>query len=369
MKKLTKEELINKLEQNNYSLAKLLKSYNISKINMICCGNSISSGFSMSHYTKPLLFRNENIEKIFKENEIDLKRYHFARAEDNNDEHILSYLLNDTSLSQVCKLNRFDLKAMHSTGVDETNIDELYPLDDETTIKGLINDYDSSNIIIYNGATGSFLDNVTRGGKHYLTYGIKRDCVSIEAFLKYIQEQNRSNGTNIQVYLCGAPSILKASDLFINTKLKEISKKYANVVYVENISKKLLYKKENGIITPDTHYDEIEYLDLNNKILEVIRQNYLITNMLINIDRGIYTLNTEYQLGEISLEEVKLGVGEVIDLSLIVNEKRLNQLNIDMKKVLKTIKEYLISRKPYDFHYAGKKNIKDSVDKHIKKIG
>ena len=366
MKRLTKKEVLTKLEENNYRLAKLLKSYNISKINMVCCGNSISAGFSFTSYTKPLLFRNENIENIFKENLIDLKRYHFARAQDNNDEHILGYLLNDTKLSEICKLNRFDLVSMKSTGVDETNIDELYPLDDDTTIKGLLESNNSSNIIIYNGATGSFLDNVTRDGKHYLTYGVKRDCVSIEAFLKYIQEQNRSKGTNIQVYLCGVPSILKTSDLFMNTRLKEISKKYANVVYVENIPKKTLYKKDN-FITPDTHYDEVEYLSLNNKILETIRENYLMTNMLINIDRGIYTLNTEYQMGEIAREDVEIGVGEIIDLSLIINQEKIKQLNIDIKEVLKNIKTYLVNRAPYDFYYAKKRNIKESIDKHIKK--
>lgn len=366
MKKMKKEEVFAKLEENNYRLAKLLKSYNISKINMICCGNSISSGFSFTSHTKPLLFRNENIENIFKENLIDLKRYHFARAQDNNDEHILSYLLNDTKLSEICKLNRFDLVSMNSTGVDETNIDELYPLDDDTTIKELIGNNDSSNIIIYNGATGSFLDNVTRSGKHCLTYGVKRDCVSIEAFLKYIQEQNRIKGTNVQVYLCGVPSILKASDIFMNTRLKEISKKYANVVYVENVPKKTLYKKDN-FITPDTHYDEVEYLSLNNKILETIRDNYLITNMLINIDRGIYALNTEYQIGEIERIDVETGVGEIIDLSLIVNQEKIKELNIDLKQVLKNIKEYLVNRCPYDFYYARKNNIKMSINKHIKK--
>jgi len=367
MKKLTKEQVLRKLERNNNRLARILKSYNISKINMICCGNSISSGFSFTSNTKPLLFRNENIEDIFSENLIDLNRYHFARAEDNNDEHILSYLLNDTKLSEICKLNRFDLTAMKATGVDESNIDELYPLNDDTTIKGLISDYDSSNIIIYNGATGSFLDNVTRGGKHYLTHGIKRDCTSIEAFLKYIQEYNRVNGTNIQVYLCGAPSLLKASDLFINTRLKDISKKYANVVYVENIPKKLLYKKENGVITPDTHYDEEEYLNLNNKIIEKIIKNYLITNFLINIDRGVYNLNKEYQLGEITIDDVQVGTSEIIDFNIIANQEKFKALGIELKKVLKEVREYLVNRTPYDFYYSGKRNIKMSINKHIKK--
>lgn len=366
MLKMTKKEAKKILEKNNYEFANMLKELNISKINMICCGNSISSGYSMSSFTKPLLFRNDSIQQILKENSIDLSRYHFSRAQDNNDEHIFSYLVNGTKLSEICKLNRFDLKTMNAQGVNEYNVDKLYPLFGDISIKDLFSNKNSSNIIVYNGATGSFLDNVTRGGKHYLTHGIKRDCVSIEAFLKYVQEYNRSNNTNIQVYLCGAPDILKVSDIFINTKLKDISKKYANVVYVENIPKKLLYKKEDGSLITDFHYDEIEYLNLNNKIIETINKNYLITNMLINIDRGLYTLNKEFQLGKIERTDVEIGVGEIIDLSIIVNKEKLKKFNIDLKEVLQYIKEYLINRKPYDFHYAGNKNIKKGIDKHIK---
>ena len=366
MKKFTKEEILKLLEKNNYNLATVLKFHNVSKVNMICCGNSISSGYSMSSFTKPLLFRNENIGKILEENSIDLRMYHFSRAQDNNDEHIFSYLINDTKLSEICQLNRFDLKTMNATGIDKFNIDKFYPLFEEISIKDIISTENASNIIIYNGATGSFLDNVTRGGKHYLTHGIKRDCVSIEAFLKYIQEYNRHNNTNIQVYLCGAPSILKASDIFINNKLKDISKKYANVVYVENIPKKLLYKKEDGSLIPDLHYDELEYLNFNNKIIETINKNYLITNMLINIDRGLYILNCEYQFGKIERIDVEVGIDEIIELSLMINKQRIKELNIDLKDMLKYIKDYLIRRKPYDFHYAGNKNIKMSIDKHIR---
>ena len=365
MKKITKEEALKKLESNNHELAKMLKEQNISKINLIACGNSISSGFSMSHYTKPLLFRNENIEKILNSNSIDLGMYHFARAEDNNDEHIFSWLINNVKLSEIARLNRFDLKEMKSTGVDESNIDKLYPLLDNTTIKGLIEDKDESNIIIYNGATGSFLDNITRGGKHYLTHGIKRDCTSIEAFLKYIQEYNRYYCTNVQVYLCGAPSILKASDVFINTRLKALAKNYANVTYVENIPKKLLYKTENGGITPDTHYDEIEYLELNSKILETINQNYLFKKMLIWMDREFYQLNNFYQLGYTSKEEIDVCINNILEGFIKRFKVDLEKLN-NRDELLKQIEEYLISRKHYDFHYIGKARIRNSVDEIVK---
>lgn len=357
MREMTKQEALNRLEENNYELAKILKKQNVSKVNMICCGNSISSGYSMSSFTKPLLFRNENIQEILKENSIDLNRYHFARAEDNNDEHIFSYLINEIKLSDICRLNRFDLKAMNSTGIDETNIDKFYPLNDNTIIKDLLSDDKASNIIIYNGATGSFLDNVTRGGKHFLTYGVKRDCVSIEAFLKYIQEYNRTNGTSIQLYLCGAPSLLKASDIFINTKLKAIAEKYANVTYVENIPKKLFYKKFDGGTTFDLHYDETEYLIFNNQIIESINNNYIINKILIKIDRKLYTLNNHFQAGIIKKEEIGKIADNVINNTIVKYRESLKQQNIDLKSLLSIIKKYLINRKPYDFHYIGKEKI------------
>lgn len=101
-----------------------------------------------------------------------------------------------------------------------------------------------ANIIIYNGATGSFLDNITRNGKlsQKLTYGIKRDITSLEATLKIIQEKNRNSSLNIQLYLCGAPNFLglHISDI-INHKLQSLSKNYAFVTYVEPVKSKLLY--------------------------------------------------------------------------------------------------------------------------------
>lgn len=366
MSKMTKKEALSGLEENNHRLAKILKGQNVSKVNMICCGNSISSGYSMSSFTKPLLFRNENIKEILKANSIDLNRYHFARAEDNNDEHVYSWLINDTKLSDICKLNRFDIKPMKVTGVDETNIDQLYPLNDNTTIKGLLSDDKASNIIVYNGATGSFLDNVTRGGKHILTYGIKRDCVSIEAFLKYIQEYNRCNNKTIQVYLCGAPSILKASDVFINLKLDALAANYANVTYVENIPKKLIYKKETGGITLDVYYNETEYLVFNNKIIETINENYLINEILIQIDNQLHFLNNSFQSGTIEREYLSEIADRIITSTIKKYKEALKQSNVDLEDVLLMLKDYLLERVQYDFYYVGKSSIQESINQFTK---
>lgn len=355
--KINKQELLNCLDENNYKLANLLTSLKIKKINLINCGNSIASGYSINSFTKPLLLRNENIENIVGGKGIILKRYNFSRPEDNNDEHIYSWLINDIPLNTISRLNRFDIVQMNAIGIDDKQVDEYYPLNDETTLKKLLNEDDSSNIIVYNGATGSFLDNITRGGKHFLTYGIKRDCTSIESFLKYIQEINREQNKNIQVYLCGAPKLLGLSDTFINPKLKKISQNYANVTYVENFPKKFLYRLEEGKITPDLHYDDVEYLILNYMIIKEINDNYLINKIFIDIDRKLYLINKQYQLGNINKDQMLSLINDCIT-QFIKNVKIIIKNKTELKKILELIKNYLLERSQYDFYYIGKSNIK-----------
>ena len=361
MKRLNKNEILKILEENNYKLIDLLQKLNIKKLNLINCGNSIASGFSSSSYTKPLLLRNESIQKIAEENGINLKRFNFSRPEDNNDERIFEWLVNDIPLSVINKLNRFDIINMNEIGVDEKAANEYYPLDDETTFNMLINN-DSEDIIIYNGATGSFLDNITRHGNHYFTYGIKRDCNSIESFLKYVQTINREKNKNIQVFLCGAPKLLGITDIHIsiNPRLKSIAKKYANVSYVDNFDKKLLYKKPNNKLTPDLHYDEDEYLILNNKIIKTIGEQYLIKLIMIKIDRSLYKINMEYQFGKIKKEEIEVYSNNVINNIIENYNDLIREQNIDSKVLYKNIREYLLNKQHHDFYYIGKDNIKSS---------
>lgn len=351
-----KQKIIKILDNNNYKLINLLNDLNVKKINLISCGNSIVSGFSLSSFTKPLLLRNENINEIASKSGIRLERYHFSRPEENNDERTYSWLINDIPLSVINKLNRYDVIKLNEIDIDDIKVEKYYPLDDETTLNKLLKDDNSSTIIIYNGATGSFLDNITRGGKYYFTYGVKRDCTSIEAFLKYIQEMNREQNKKIQVYLCGVPRILGMSDLFINTKIKKIASKYANTTYVENFSKKLFYKTPKGKIITDIHYDEEEYLIANNKIIDTINDNYILKDILIHIDRTLFLLNKEYQLQNISKEEL---VSKFDVISYIEeNKKMIEKQQMTSATVLKIVKKYLMERIPYDFYYIGKENIK-----------
>lgn len=64
-------------------------SVKITNLRLISLGNSIASGYSMVRSTKPLLLRNESLEEVLQKENITLERHHFARAQNNNDEHIL----------------------------------------------------------------------------------------------------------------------------------------------------------------------------------------------------------------------------------------------------------------------------------------
>lgn len=361
-------EIEKKLKLKNEKLVEIMINNKISKLNLVSCGNSIATGFSMNGISKPLLYRNEGIKEIFTEKGVELNRYHFSRAEDNNDEHTLDFLFNNTKLGEINRLNRFDIANMNFEGLDEEKIEQYYPLNDNTTLKSLFfedsNTYNNnlaSSVVVYNGVTGSFLDNVMRNGKHYFTYGIKRDCVSIEAFLKYIQGLNRKENKNVQVYLCGAPKLLGLSDLLMNTRLKEITRNYANATFVDNIPKQLFYKRENGSTVFDVHYNEEEYMELNAQIISSINANYTKNKVIVDIDKELYELNTNYQLGSVKLEDIPEISKTIIQKIISKHRTMLEKENANMQELLKEARTYLINRFCYDFYYIGKKQIKKEL--------
>ena len=100
-------------------------------------------------------------------------------------------------------------------------------------VKGVLNNDDSANIVIYNGGTGAVLDNLTRNGNVSCSNSIKKDISYIESTLGLIQNNNRNNNSNTQVYMCGAPRIYntRISDLLINNKIKPVLKRYSNTTY------------------------------------------------------------------------------------------------------------------------------------------
>jgi hypothetical protein len=373
------EELLERQKKLNTNLAILLKKHGIKRLKLSSVGNSIATGFSMVRLSKPLLLRNESIATIMELLGIKYEPHKFSRAQNNGDEHIFEWLVTNEKESEINKANIRDFKQgskikMPTPDIDE-KLEEYFPTkESEKGIRDelLESETDLANIVIYNGVTGSILDNFTRQGVPFK--GIKRDITSLEASIKLIQSENRKKGTNTQIYLCGAPNYLGLGITnIINNKLKRLANEYACVTYVPPVKAKVIYKKfgadENS--TPDQaqsflqrlskygfdiHYDEVEYLKFTNNILESVVKNYSINQALINIDRKMYKLSTDIELENQDNDNL-----EKIITSIIQEEYSKLRNDEEKNRFLHTVRKYLINRFPYDFYYTGKDNIKNSI--------
>lgn len=105
---LVDDEILKRQEQINETLANLFQSYGISNFRLTSLGNSISSGYSMTRTTMPLLLRNYSLKRIMEEHDITLDRHNFARSQNNNDEHVFDWILNNTKETAMNRVNRSD---------------------------------------------------------------------------------------------------------------------------------------------------------------------------------------------------------------------------------------------------------------------
>lgn len=372
MGKLSFDEIFDVQKQLNNELSFLFKKNGIKNFRFISFGNSIGIGYSMVRTIKPLLLRNNSLPDIMKANEINLDIHHFARSQNNNDEHLYSWIITNIKESIINNLNRLDFSntpsSMISKGISLDEVNEYFPvsINPDYGLQDLIleSSNDLANIIVYNGCTGSFIDNITRKGKlsQKFTYGIKRDIYGLEATLKFIQINNRNNNCNTQVYLCGVPNFLGLNiGNIINNRLKKVAMRYANVVYVEPVKSKFLYSSiDNGVLKFDIHYDEIEYLEFNNNIIDAINKNYLEVKALIDIDRKLF----KYSRGIETINYHLLSDSNLIQSDII---KMIEDEGIDNIYFYNKVKYYLINRFPYDFYYIGKDNICNSITKIYKR--
>lgn len=365
--------MILNLEKENERLARELAKADIYRLQLTSCGNSIASGYSMSSETKPLLLRNDTLKAKLRKEYITLRTNHFSRFENNNDENVFEWLITNASQYEmnqfaVCddyympkparKLTEEELDTFYPTTTDEKDqkmADIITAKKDKT-----------ANIVIYNGATGSFLDNNTRHGKmnHRLVHGIKRDCTSIEAIMKFIQITNRRYQNNTQVYLCGAPNAgkLPISSIFINRKLRKIAASYANVVYVPPINRKCIYQMDDHKYTFDIHYNASDYEQFNAKIIASIADNFRITQAMIELDRAVLNRSRS---AELSMQK------ETEEESMSHTSQMLDELTNrfsqeEQNKFLQRAHGYLKDRSPYDFYYISDKNVSHQVKKYIK---
>ena len=140
--------------------------------------------------------------------------------------------------------------------------------------------------------------------------------------------------------------------------------KYANTIYVPNIPKNLIYKKDESGYTLDLHYNENEYLLLNKKIIDEITQNYIQNEIMIELDTILYRVNNDYQKGLINKSVIDLLIDKLFQEVIDKYIDAIKFFRIDLNILLKKIKHYYLSRRPYDFYYIKK----DVIDKNQKKL-
>lgn len=352
-----------KLEKQNEKFVEMLKKNGITEVNLTSLGNSIATGYSMNSIIKPLLKRNERLENSLKSNNIKINFYSFARAQDNNDEHILDWILNNIKQSEINRRVHVDFgggpNTMDRSCITDEEVETFYPLKPENDIG--LNDLimkknkEEANIVVYNGATGSFLDNFTRKGKHLNFYGFYRDFKSMEAVLKTIYLKN----SNTQVYVCGIPTFTRLNlTFFFNKTIKKICSNYPNCTYVASSPQNFIYDK-NGNLSIDIHYNKNEYLRLNNNIMQSILDNYERNKCLIDFDNATKKISNICQYDEPNMkndEEYMLRM-----LKELISKYR----GIMDKKMLKIIRNYYKEKYPYDYFYTPKRKVEKILDKNI----
>lgn len=340
-------------------LFKKLEELGLENVLLTTLGNSISTGLSYNDVNAPLLDRNEFFDIVSTLYGINLEKHKFSRSENNSDEQTFQYIINNVSENEIDALNNRDYTKYLNEGrklLSREEITELYPGTNKTKIQDVLfkEEKKTGNIVIYNGGTGSLLENWIWGGKHHFTGGIKKDVSYIETIMGLIQNNNRKTEAHTQVYLCGAPRIFNTdlTDIFINGKLKAVASRYANTSYVQNFFRQALYKCD-GRLMVDAHYSKDEYLTLLYLILDSIICNYQFVDYLIQIDRKLYNLNREL---EMSMQKRNTSV-EVLN---IINYYA-NLTGEHKQEFLTMCKKYLLERYPHDYNLLDRNAIKNQV--------
>ena len=352
--KYNKAEEKEKLDKANERLIEFMRKYPKKSISLTAIGNSISDGFSLSEPGKMLLDRNLGLIDYGIISGVDVSTYQLSRSENNNALEVARWIIENCCERDSHKWNRVDYERAIKSGnplLDEKEIDEYFSSGSEEKIQDVIfnPDKDRANIVILNLGTGSFLDVVTRHGSLSIPNvlgSVKRDVFGIVSILELIQNNNRRNGSNTQVYLCGAPRIMNTviTDIFMNPKIKNVANMFSNVTYVPSFPRQAFYKIPNGSTIPDPHYNQAEYYHFLAEIENKIIDNYLIRDLMIDLDRVLFRMSMDSDINGISY--TKNDIKDVIDFIAKKYESKTGNYNY----FIDFIKKYIKIRYPFDYY-------------------
>lgn len=355
------------LLKTNERLVEYLKEIDKDTLTMTAIGNSISNGFSLSEPGRLLLDRNLELIEVGKGVGLDVSLNHLARSENNNGLIVADWIIRGCSEEDTYVWNKADYSRFIEGGsplLSEDEIAEYFYQGCARKIQDIIfnNDDKEANVVILNLGTGSFLDVVTRHGSisiPCLFGSIERDMRGVSQILELIQNNNRENKAHTQVYLCGAPRIMNTfiTDIFMNSKIRKLGGEYANVTYIPSFPRQAFYKTKSGKILPDPHYNQAEYFHLLSLIEEGIVQNYIVRDLMIDLDNMLFLLSSYNDIYKSSY-----GTNDALDIIRSIARKNRDKGG-DYNDFLDMVKNYIETRYPFDFYrLAPEKNLADMVD-------
>ena len=348
------------LEKTNEELVKFMRDYPKDKLSLTAIGNSMSDGFSLSEPGKLLLDRNTGLIDFGKKNNLEVETYQLSRSENNNALTVYDWIIDNCCEKDSYRWNKEDYKRSIRNGntlLTEEEINKFFDGGSDKKIQDVLfnNEKSNANIVILNLGTGSFLDIVTRHGSLSIPnvfHSVDRDIYGISSILELIQNNNRKNGSNTQIYLCGAPRLMNTmvTDIFMNPKIKKVGEDFANVTYVPSFPRQAFYKTPNGNIVPDPHYNQAEYYHFLNEIENKIIDNYLIRDLMIDLDRVLFQMSNDNDLNGANYS--KNDVKDVIDEIAKKYESKTGNYN----HFIGFIKPYIKGRYASDFYRSSEEN-------------
>ncbi len=342
-----------KLIQVNEKLVHYLRKYPKTKLSLTAIGNSISDGFSMAEPGRLLLDRNLGLIDFGKQNGLDVETYQLSRSENNNSLAVFQWILENCCEKDSYRWNIEDYRRAIQRGnplLSEEEIRKFFQNGSDKRIQDVLfnSDQSNANIVILNLGTGSFLDVITRHGSLSIPnvfHSVDRDIYGICSILEFIQNHNRKNGSNTQIYLCGAPRIMNTAitDIFMNPKIKKVGEAFANVTYVPSFPRQAFYKTPSGSIIPDPHYNQAEYYHFLSDVENHIIDHYLIRDLMIDLDRVLYQMSCDNDLNGANYS--KNDIKDVIDGIAKKYESKTGDYNY----FIEFIKSYIKGRYPFDY--------------------
>ena len=341
--------LINDYNFNSQQLVNALVCANVTNVNFIVLGNSLSSGYSMSDQIKPFFDQNDILKNYLALNNITYNVYNFGLVAGNSNGNILNVLNENRSLEYIKKIFAHDLnfassvandkkigaaeiKTYKQTGylpvgtISEQDYQDFYKINEaDNTIKilDLLKEKkpDGQNIVIINGFTGELMDMIFRGGKlELLPQYLKDEFKNMYAILKTIIAQDHE----VMIILGAVPNftlnrgripVLGPVISLYNRAIKDNIQSVTNTYVTKAINIGLLHNNEGHIIT-DCHGNQSEYLALSNSFVKTGAENFLSNRLFSLYQQAFKNYIESYYLEPTTKYSIDYGLlsGELNDI-------------------------------------------------------